>query len=135
VTRYLLDTNVLSDLVRHPRGVVAERMAAAGGSEACCTSVIVAGELRFGAIRRKSPRLTRSVEAVLGALRVLALDEGADHHYGVIRAALEAAGRPIGANDLWIAAHALAADLILVTDNASEFGRVDRLRRENWLRT
>jgi tRNA(fMet)-specific endonuclease VapC len=135
VTQYLLDTNVLSELIRHPRGIVAARMAAAGGSAVCCTSIIVAGELRFGALRRNSARLTRAVGSVLGALQVLSLDEGTDHHYGVIRAALEAAGRPIGANDLWIAAHALAADLTLVTDNASEFGRVEGLRRENWLRS
>jgi tRNA(fMet)-specific endonuclease VapC len=92
------------------------------------------GELRFGVIRRGSARLAQSVEAVLGALRVLALGEGADRRYGAVRATLEAARRPIGANDLRVAAHALAADVTLVTDNASEFGRVAGLRGENWLR-
>jgi tRNA(fMet)-specific endonuclease VapC len=131
--RYMLDTNIVSALIRHPRGFVAERMARAGGSAVCCTSIIVAGELRFGAIRRKSARLFDSVEAVLASLPVLALDAGADRRYGAVRATLEAAGGPIGANDLWIASHALAADLTLVTGNVSEFSRVDGLRWENWL--
>jgi tRNA(fMet)-specific endonuclease VapC len=71
---------------------------------------------------------------VLGALEVLALEAPADIRYGTIRASQEQKGRPIGANDLLIAAHAQSLDLTLVTDNEREFSRVDGLRIENWLR-
>ena len=66
-TRYLLDTNILSELVRQPLGRIAQRVAAVG-EEAVCTSIIVAAELRFGARKKNSPRLTKQVEAVLEAL-------------------------------------------------------------------
>jgi tRNA(fMet)-specific endonuclease VapC len=130
---FLLDTNIVSDLVRNPRGKVAARIAEIGDANVC-TSIIVAAELRFGATRRKSPRLTAQLEAVLGALDVLALETPVDTVYGVIRASLERTGQPIGANDLLIAAHALALDHIVVTDNAREFLRIDDLHVENWLR-
>jgi tRNA(fMet)-specific endonuclease VapC len=133
VIRYLLDTNILSNLVRRPRGRVAQKIAASGGSGACATSIVVAGEMRFGALKRGSARLSASVEAVLGAITILPVEPDADRHYGVIRHELERAGRMIGANDLWIAAQALAGDLTLVSDNVGEFGRIDRLRLENWL--
>ena len=96
--------------------------------------IIVAAELRYGATKKNSPRLTAQLEAVLGALEVLALEAPADIRYGRIRASLERMGRPIGANDLLIAAHALSLDFTLVTDNEREFSRVDGLRIENWLR-
>lgn len=131
--RYLLDTNILSQLVRAPRGRVAARMAEAGGSGVCATSVIVAGEMRFGVLKRGSRRLTASVEAVLGSITVLGIDDGVDRRYGVIRHALERSGRVIGANDLWIAAHALGLGLTLVTANLDEFGRVEGLGLENWV--
>ena len=99
-----------------------------------CTSIIVAAELRYGATNKTSPRLTAQLEAVLGALEVLAFEAPADIRYGTMRASLEEKGRPIGANDLLIAAHALSLDFTLVTDNEREFSRVDGLRIENWLR-
>jgi tRNA(fMet)-specific endonuclease VapC len=133
VIGYLLDTNILSQLVRAPRGSVADRMSDSGGSTVCATSVVVAGEMRFGALKRGSARLQASVEAVLDAITILPLDVGADRHYGTIRFELERTGRIIGANDLWIAAQALACDVTLVTDNISEFGQVAGLRLENWL--
>lgn len=131
--RYLLDTNILSDLVRNPQGRVFERILVVGEAEVC-TSVVVAAELRYGAARRGSPRLTAQLEAILAALPVLALEPPADEAYGRLRADLEAAGHPIGGNDLLIAAHALAAGLTVVTDNTREFGRVSGLTAENWLR-
>jgi tRNA(fMet)-specific endonuclease VapC len=131
--RYLLDTNILSDLVRNPQGRVFEAIARVGEG-AVCTSVIVAAELRYGAARRGSERLTAQLEAILNALPVLPLEPPADEAYGRIRAGLEAAGRPIGANDLLIAAHAVAGGLTLVTDNVREFERVEGLVVENWLR-
>lgn len=130
--RYLLDTNILSDLLKHPAGAVAERIATVG-EEAVCTSIVVACELRYGATKKGSPALATRVGQLLSAIEVLPLDEGVDTKYGDIRASLEKAGRTIGANDYLIAAHALATDLTLVTDNVGEFSRVPSLAVENWL--
>lgn len=130
--RYLLDTNVLSDFIRNPRGPVSERLAAVGESTVC-TSIVVACELRYGAAKKGSPRLAERVDEVLGSLEVLPLDRGADRHYAEIRDHLARAGQPIGPNDLWIAAHALALELTLVTHNAGEFARVPGLAVEDWL--
>jgi len=130
---YLLDTNIMSDLIRHPDGAVAARIAEA--SEAVvATSIIVAAELRFGAERRGSERLTARVDELLRLVPVHPLKEDADGHYGRLRADLERQGKPIGNNDMLIAAHALALDATLVTDNLREFERVPGLRVENWLR-
>jgi tRNA(fMet)-specific endonuclease VapC len=129
---YLLDTNTLSDLIRRPQGRIAEQIAEVG-EERVITSIVVACELRYGAAKRGSRRLTRQVEAVLGAMTVLPLEPGVDRHYATIRAALEKQGTPIGANDLMIAAHARALRAVCVTANVAEFGRVSGLRVENWL--
>ena len=94
--------------------------------------MIVAGELRYGAERRGSRRLTMQLEAVLSAVDILALEEPADRHYGEIRSELERAGQPIGHNDLLIAAHARALGLTLVTNNVREFRRVPNLEVEDW---
>lgn len=131
--RYLLDTNIVSDLVRNPQGRIAEHIRKVGESEVC-TSIIVAAELRYGAAKKSSPRLTSQLEAVLSALEVLALEIPADTTYGILRVQLEKAGRPIGANDLFIAAQALALGLTVVSDNEREFKQVKGLRHENWLR-
>jgi tRNA(fMet)-specific endonuclease VapC len=133
LTRFLLDTNILSDLVRHPQGRVAERIAGAGEA-AVCTSIVVAAELRFGAAKSGSARLTRQVAQILGALDVQPLDAPADAAYAKLRVQLEAAGTPIGGNDMLIAAHALAAGCTLVTGNEREFARVKGLIVDNWLR-
>jgi tRNA(fMet)-specific endonuclease VapC len=129
---YLLDTNVLSHLVRQPQGPVAARIAAVGEG-AVLTSIIVACELRYGAVKRASKRLTRQVDAVLGAITILPLEAGVDRHYAAIRAALERKGTPIGAHDLLVAAHARAVGATCVTANLSAFRRVPALRVENWL--
>ena len=131
--RYLLDTNIVSDLVRRPQGRIAEHIRKVGEAQVC-TSVIVAAELRYGAAKKGSERLTAQLDAVLEALDILPFETPADAVYGVIRARLEEAGQPIGANDLLIAAHAVAIGCALVTDNESEFGRIEGLPRENWLR-
>jgi tRNA(fMet)-specific endonuclease VapC len=131
--RYLLDTNVVSDLVRNPQGKVAQHIRKVGEAQVC-TSIIVAAELRYGAAKKGSPRLSAQLEAVLGALEVLPFEIPAVAAYGVLRAQLEQAGRPIGANDLLIAAQAIALDYTIVTDNEKEFSRVKNLPRENWLR-
>jgi tRNA(fMet)-specific endonuclease VapC len=131
--RYLLDTNVVSDLVRNPQGKVAQHIRRVGEAQVC-TSIIVAAELRYGAAKKGWPRLSSQLEAVLGALEVLPFETPADAAYGVLRAELERTGRPIGGNDLLIAAQAIAQDCRIVTDNEREFARVANLPRENWLR-
>jgi len=130
--RYLLDTNIVSNLVRNPHGRVADRLKAVG-EQNICTSIIVAAELRYGTTKRASPRLTAQVEAVLSVIDTLPFDSPANEIYGSIRTQLELVGTPIGGNDLLIAAQALALDHTLVTDNDQEFARVDGLRVENWL--
>ncbi len=132
MARYLLDTNMLSDLLRNPGGHTSRRLAVVGES-AVCTSIIVASELRYGAAKKGSPQLTARIEQLLASLEVLPLDQDADRRYAEIRSHLDRSGTPIGPNDLLIAAHALALDLTLVTDNVVEFGRVPRLALENWL--
>jgi tRNA(fMet)-specific endonuclease VapC len=129
---YLLDTNILSHLVRQPQGAIAVRIADVG-EDAVVTSIIIACELRYGAARRSSRRLTRQVETVLGAITILPLESGVDRHYAAIRSALEKKGTPIRAHDMLIAAHARALDAICVTDNVAEFKRVPALTVENWL--
>ncbi len=131
--RYLLDTNAVSELVRHPQGKIAERIGDVGEARVC-TSIVVAAELRYGAHKKGSPRLTAQLEAVLNALEILPLEAPADEAYGRVRTVLERAGQPIGGNDLLIAAQALALGLVVVTDNDREFGRVPGLTVENWLR-
>jgi tRNA(fMet)-specific endonuclease VapC len=129
---YLLDTNILSHLVRQPQGPVAARIAEVG-EDNVLTSIIVACELRYGAARRGSRRLTRQVETVLGAIAILPFEAGVDRHYAAIRTTLERKGTPIGAHDMLIAAHARALEAVCVTDNVAEFKRVPALKVENWL--
>ncbi|MBY5333493.1 type II toxin-antitoxin system VapC family toxin [Rhizobium leguminosarum] len=129
---YMLDTDIVSELARNPRGVVAQRIAEAG-PDAICVSIIMASELRYGCAKKGSPKLLAQIEAILGSLSVLALDVPADAAYGGIRVEMEAAGKPIGPNDLFIAAHASALGAVLVTANVGEFMRIRALRVENWL--
>lgn len=129
----MLDTNVVSDLLRNPDGNATKRIADVG-PDAICVSIITAAELRYGCAKKGSAKLLAHVEAILESVQVLALDVPADTEYGGIRAELEAAGKTIGPNDLLIAAHAYAAGAILVTDNTGDFSRVRGLRVENWTR-
>ena len=131
--RYLLDTNIVSDLVRNPHGRITQRIRKVGEARVC-TSIIVAAELRYGTEKKQSPRLAAQLEAVLGALEILPLEKPADVSYRSIRAQLDRAGKPIGANDLLIAAQALTLGYTVVTDNEKEFSRVKQLNLENWLR-
>ncbi len=130
--QYLLDTNILSDLVKHPQGQVFQRIAEVG-EDSICTSIIVACELRFRSVKSGSSRLMQQLENILAVLPVLPLEPPVDQHYATIRNHLEQAGTPIGPNDLVIAAHALALDLTLITANTREFERVPALNLDNWL--
>jgi tRNA(fMet)-specific endonuclease VapC len=130
--RYMLDTNVVSDLIRNPGGRAAERLRAVGDA-GLAVSIITACELRFGAAKSGSLRLKSRVDAILEALDVIAFDVPADAEYAAIRRELEAAGKAIGPNDLLIAAHARGLGATVVTANVSEFSRVSGLAVENWL--
>jgi tRNA(fMet)-specific endonuclease VapC len=133
MTGFLLDTNILSDLVRNPGGRVAEEISKVGES-AIATSIIAAAELRFGAVKSGSKRLATQLEAILERLTVLPFDAPADQRYGELRNDLQKKAQVIGANDMLIAAHALAVHRTLVTDNLGEFKRVKGLSTKNWLR-
>ena len=132
MTRYMLDTNIISDLIRNPQGRAAKRIAKVG-EDNICTSIIVAAELRYGCAKGGSKRLLKAVEDLLGEINVLPFDVPADAEYGGIRSELEAAGKPIGGNDLLIAAHAYATGATIVTANADEFKRIRGLSVEDWL--
>lgn len=132
MTRYMLDTNVISELMKNPRGKAAKRIARIG-EDNICTSIIVAAELRYGCARKGSERLLKSVEDLLAEIDVLPFESPADAEYGHIRSELENAGKPIGANDFLIAAHAKAVNATVVTANIDEFKRVRGLKVENWL--
>lgn len=129
---FLLDTNIVSDLIRQPQGAARQRVEAVG-VERICTSPIVACEVRYGVRKRGSPRLSRQAEAVLGALTILPLSDEISDAYARLRVALERAGTPIGPNDLLIAAQAVTLGMTLVTDNVAEFRRVQKLAVVNWL--
>lgn len=129
----MLDTNIVSELMRNPGGVVARQIEQVG-ENAVCVSVVTAAELRFGAVKSGATRLIERVDAVLARVAVLPLAPPMDRTYGSIRAALERVGRPIGPNDLLIAAHAIAAGAVMVTANVGEFGRVPGLVVEDWTR-
>ncbi len=129
---YLLDTNILSDLVRNPTGRITKKIQSVGESNVC-TSILVAAELRFGARKKNSTRLTLQVEAILAVLSILDFEKPADKQYAELRTQLEKSGTPIGPNDMLIAAHAMALDMIVVTANEAEFRMINGLRVENWL--
>ena len=128
----MLDTNIVSDLVRNPHGPVMRHIVRVG-SEAVCVSIITSAELRYGCARKGSAKLLANIEAILGSVQVLAFDIPADTAYGGIRAELEAVGKAIGPNDLLIAAHACSVGAILVTANTGAFSRVRGLQVENWV--
>ncbi len=130
--KYLLDTNILSELIRHPRGGVAQHIERVG-ERSVCTSIVVAAELRFGAAKKASPRLTQQMNAVLDLIAILPLETPMDEHCGQVRLYLERRGQPFGPNDLLIAAHAQSLGLTVVTANTTEFRRVPGLPVENWL--
>jgi tRNA(fMet)-specific endonuclease VapC len=127
----MLDRNIVSDIIRNSAGRAAQRARAA--QDSVCVSVIVAAELRYGCAKKESSQLLRRVEAFLAEVPVMSFDVPADTEYSGIRAELEAAGRPIGSNDLLIAAHACALAATVVTANVGEFRRIPGLNVENWL--
>jgi tRNA(fMet)-specific endonuclease VapC len=131
--RFLLDTNIISEIVKQGRYSVVLGVIAQVGEDRICTSAIVASELRFGVERKGSQALREKVERALRNIEILPYNVVCSQSYGIIRAALEREGRGIGPNDLLIAAQAHSLGMILVSDNDREFARADELRVVNWL--
>ena len=130
--RYLLDTNIVSDAMNNPNGRVAARLMRLADDEAF-TSIIVAGELRYGTLKKGSKRLARNLDLMMERLDVVPFEAPAEQSYAEVRLALEQKGKPIGQNDTLIAAHALSLDATVVTDNTRHFSEVPGLKIENWL--
>ena len=131
---FLLDTNACVDYLtgRYPR--VADRIQRTLPADLCVSS-IVAAELRYGADNSRYPVQNHSrLDVFLAEVRCLDFDLAASTAYGAIRVALERRGQPVGAHDMLIAAHAISAGAVLVSDNVREFSRVKGLSVENWRR-
>ena len=132
--RYLLDIDLASHMVREPKGAAAKRMARVG-TQNVCVSILVAAELRYDALRKDIAKLRQTIEELLKRIVIEPFGNPADRYYAEIRSRLEQTGTtPIGQNDTLIAAHALALDCTLVTNNEREFSRIEALRVENWLK-
>ncbi|MDM8565660.1 type II toxin-antitoxin system VapC family toxin [Candidatus Halobeggiatoa sp. HSG11] len=130
--KYLLDTNIISNLVKRPTGIIFQQITEIG-EEKICTNIIVDCELRFGIRKSGSIKLAKQLEQILNTIDILPLETPCETYYAQIRTHLEQAGTPIGPNDLLIAAHALTLNLTVVTANIREFSRVPNLKVENWL--
>lgn len=135
---WLLDTNIISGLMREPTGSIAVRLAQnlqqIEGAQ-IGTSVIVDCELRFGLAKNSSEKLLEAYRVTMAAIKLFNFESAAVQRYANLRHYLEGQGTPIGPNDMLIAAHALALNCTLVTDNEDEFRRVPGLRVENWAKT
>lgn len=131
--QYLLDTNICIYIAKQQPPKVLKRFQALKVGQVAM-SVITYGELLYGAyksnVRKKTIKLLNELIDLIPALE---LPEASAHHYGIIRAEFESKGKIIGNNDLWIAAHALSSNLILVTNNVKEFKRISKLKVENWV--
>ena len=128
---FLLDTNILSDIIRNPRGTGATELGRR--RKVTAMSIVVAAEVRYGLQKNPGYRYADRAAALLNVVPIIPLEQPADVHYSELRALLSGKGTPLGPNDYWIAAHALALDCTLVTANEGEFRRVPGLRVENWL--
>lgn len=134
--RYLLDTNIVSYFLRDASASLSQRILDSRPQD-LAISTISAGELRFGLSKltpsKRANSLALRMNHLFNSLSIEPLPVEAAMHYGEIRQQLEALGQLIGGNDLWIAAHALAQDFTLVSNNTREFQKVTKLHLENWL--
>lgn len=130
---YLLDTNICIYITKHHPPEVRARFAQHRAAE-LGMSVVTFGELMYGAEKSQArDKALKVLDQLRSSIQVLEIPVVAGQHYGQIRARLEKMGKPIGNNDLWIAAHALSEDRVLVTNNIQEFSRVEGLHLENWV--
>jgi tRNA(fMet)-specific endonuclease VapC len=130
--RFLLDTNIVSDLVRTPWGRVAIKIREVG-EETIAVSVITAAELRYGSLKKGSKAFTNQAHQILDQLEILPIEEPCDQHYADIRHSLQSKDSILDGNDLIIASQAIATNRILVTAKVDGFAKVKGLRIENWL--
>ncbi|SKA06198.1 tRNA(fMet)-specific endonuclease VapC [Trichlorobacter thiogenes] len=131
--RYLLDTNICSYILKNRPVSVKQKFDEVGAEHLCISSVVLA-ELYYGAARHpKSVIIRKEIDDFVSRLLVVAWDEQAANQYGAIRAALEKAGRPVGAMDMLIAAHARSMGATLITNNQREFERISGLMVQNWV--
>ena len=128
---YLLDTNICIYIINNRPEKVLQRFRKEHIGNIGISS-ITASELTYGVIKSGSERNRLALEMFLAPLDIYPFDESVVWHYGEVRADLEKQGKPIGALDTMIAAHALALNAILVTNNTREFSRVEGLHHENW---
>lgn len=130
--RYMLDTDMCSYIIKEHPETVRQRFQTLA-MEQLCVSVVTYAELIYGVERSSSKRVNRPiVEDFVRHLDVMDWNIGAADRYGVIRAELEAAGTPIGAMDMMIAAHAKSIEAVLVTNNQKHFTKVTGLKIDNW---
>ncbi len=128
---YLLDTNICVYIIRRRPEAVYRRLSRTAG-RTVAISVVTAFELEIGALRAQGQHYSEAVRLFIGEFPVLPLENSARKFYGQLRTALERRGEKIGAHDMLIAAHALALDATLVTNNEKEFRRIKGLSIENW---
>ena len=131
--KYMIDTNISIAIIKGSQKVLKKLISCQPG-EVCMSSISLA-ELRYGVVKSsQQERNDRALEQFLVPIEIADFDFKAAHSYGFVRDSLTKQGRLIGPMDLLIAGHALSLDSILVTDNTKEFGRVDRLVVENWMK-
>lgn len=130
--KYLLDTNIISDLMKHPAGVITGWIRKVG-QDTVFTNVIVIAEVEYGIEKKQSRRLREQLEGIRPGLTILPLTQPAEKYYAKVRVLTEQRGWTIGQNDLLIAAHALSLDAAVVTDDRA-FLQMPGVRVENWLR-
>ena len=130
---YMLDTNICGYIIRNKPQYIKETFKEIEKHHEITLSSIVVSELLYGAVKKKSEKLTKIIHSFIDNFTVHDFDGTAARQYAIIRDNLEAKGDIIGSNDLFIAAHAKALDATLVTNNLKEFQRVDGLKLENWI--
>lgn len=130
---FILDTNICIYIIKkQPASVLARFEQLQVGEVAM--SLVTFGELEYGALRSQNQQKAKQIlNDITRFIPVLSMEQSVAEHYADIRADLAAKGKPIGNNDLWIAAHARSLDAILVSNNLKEFERVDGLKLENWV--
>ena len=131
--RFMLDTNIIAYAKNNRPETVLKRLMQHSPEDYCISSITLA-ELEFGVYNSARPEQNQlALVTFLARIKVVPFDADAAREYGIIRADLTRKGTLIGANDLLIAAHAMALDVTLVTNNTREFERVDGLKLENWV--
>jgi len=131
--KYMLDTNICIALIKRKPSKALKRLGQLSAGDIGISTITLA-ELRYGIAKSQFARRNQeALEEFLLPLEIVDFDENAATAYGPVRAVLESAGRPIGPLDTRIGAHALSLDVVLVTDNTTEFRRIKGLQVDNWL--